>query len=361
MSLLEIMRPTGVGCCTAIGFRWVAAVLIMFIVSFPSVAQRVVLPEPVTNNAVVALERDGRTFFYSFFGLDSTRKQPGVHSKVIRVDLQTGRSAVIGKVPDAGRLASGASAIANKAYVAGGYEVMKSGKEKSSRHLFIFDPSVEKFTAGASLPVPVDDHAQAVWKNKLLFVIGGWSDSLNVSAVQVYDPASDGWKLATSLPDESGAKVFGGSGVIAGDTIYFLGGATFAKYYPPSRSFYKGAVNPLNPYQITWISCGTYPGEFRYRSAAVQVNDKIYFIGGSSDTYNYDGISYAQKKKTEPNTTILVYTIATGKFSTQPSDQAVMDLRGVVKDKAGNVFTLGGMERAQHVSKEVKRIAGVGL
>ncbi|CAN5601779.1 hypothetical protein BH10BAC4_BH10BAC4_13750 [soil metagenome] len=314
-------------------------------------AQLAALPEPVANNAVVALQKNGKTVFYSFFGLDSTKKSSGVHNKVFRMDPKTGASSMIGKVSDVGRLAAAASSINNKAYVVGGYEVMANGKERSSNHLFIFDPREEKFVSGAFLPIPIDDHVQAVWRNKLLFVISGWSDSLTVNAVQVYDPAKNKWQLASSLPNEPGAKVFGGTGLIAGDTIYLLGGAMFAKNYPPSRYFYKGAIDPKNPLKVTWTNVGEYPGEFRYRSAAYSKGDMIYFIGGSNETYNYNGISYAESKKVEPNNTLLIYSLQTGKFETIALSKNTMDLRGVVVDENKQVFTLGGMEPGQKVSK----------
>lgn len=105
------------------------------------------LPEPVTNNAVAALQKNNKTYLYSFFGLDSTKRWYGVHNKVYRVDLENKTSSLLGNVPDEyGRLASATSVIRNKAYIAGGYAVLENGKEKSSNHIFIFDPDSEQFS-----------------------------------------------------------------------------------------------------------------------------------------------------------------------------------------------------------------------
>jgi hypothetical protein len=310
----------------------------------------------VTNNAVAALEKDGHTVFYSFYGMDSTKRWSGVHNKVFRVDPESGESSVAGVVPDAGRLAASASVIGNKAYLAGGYAVFESGKEKSSDHLFIFDPKTESFTRGASLPLPIDDHVQGVWREQLLFVLSGWTDSLNTNAVQVYDPGANQWQLATPLPEESGGKVFGASGLIVGDTIYFLGGATFAKYYPPSRSFYKGIIDPLNPLRINWLHAGEYPGAYRYRSTAFRSGDRIIFAGGSNETYNYDGISYDGKKPVEPNDTQLLYSIRTGRFTTLSSSLHTMDLRNAATTAAKETYVVGGMTTGQRVSDKVRKI-----
>ncbi|MDZ4716043.1 MAG: hypothetical protein SH819_11290 [Cytophagales bacterium] len=301
----------------------------------------------------MSLTRNGQPSYYSFFGLDSTKRWSGVHNKVFRVDPSTGKSSRLTNIPDMGRLASAASAVRNKAYIVGGYAVFENGKEKSSNRLFIFDSQTEAFSQGAPLPIPIDDHVQGVWNDQRLYVVGGWSDSLIVNAVQIYEPEADRWVLGTPLPNEPGAKVFGGCGLIAGDTIYFIGGATFAKNYPPSRAFYKGTIDRRDPVRIAWTRAGDFPGEFRYRSAAFFRDGRLYVVGGSNETYNYNGISYSDKKPVEPNKTLLCYDPRTGQFTTKPAVSRIMDLRGVVIDGRGNILTLGGMTKEQRVSGDV--------
>lgn len=118
----------------------------LYLLPTPATAQ-ILLPEPITNNAVV---------------------------------------------PDSlGRLAASASTIRNRIFITGGYAVLAGGKELSSPHLFIFDPQTETYTQGASLPHAIDDHVQAVWRDSLLYVVSGWSDSLTVARVQVYVPSEN--------------------------------------------------------------------------------------------------------------------------------------------------------------------------
>ena len=321
-----------------------------------SCTQHYSLPEPVTNNAVAALLKDARPMLYSFYGLDSTKRWSGVHKRVYRLDIKAGISHQIGNVPDEhGRLASAASAIKNRAYVAGGYAILGNGKEKSSNHLFIFNPETEQFTTGAKLPVPIDDQMQSVWRDSLLYVISGWSDSVTVNTVQLYYPIDDQWQLATALPDEHTATVFGGCALIVGDTIYTLGGAMFGKFYPPSRGFYKGAIDPRDPAHVTWLRGTDYPGEFRYRSAAYASGNTIYFFGGSHDTYNYNGISYREKKPVVPNQTVLSYDIRTGMFSVKLNSQPAMDLRNI-PSAMGKFWIVGGMGKKQKVSRSVMEV-----
>lgn len=328
-------------------------VLLLFALFCCNRDEQFFLPEPVTNNAVAILKMDNKKILYSFFGLDSTKLWTGVHRKVFRVDLESGVSEFIGNVPDEfGRLASSASVINNKAYIVGGYAVHEDGTEKSSSHIFIFNPDTETFSEGTALPVSIDDQVQGVWRDSLLYVISGWSDSVNVNTVQVYNPTLNSWQLATSLPNERDAKVFGGSGIIVGDTIYMLGGAVFEKLYPPSRSFYKGAINPDDPATIQWIHAGEYPGKFRYRSAAYKNDNSIIFTGGSNETYNYNGISYDGKKPVESNTYDLIYSMLDGRFYLTSGFYPVMDLRNIACD-GDTGYIAGGMTNMQIVSNRV--------
>lgn len=272
--------------------------------------------------------------------------------------MQTCKSQLIGQVPDSvGRLASSAVTIGNKAYIVGGYAVYPNGKEVSSKQLFIFDPQTEGFKKGADLPIAIDDQMQAVWRDSLLYIISGWNDSANVHAVQLYNPTTNEWQLATPLPNEITGAVFGGCSTIYGDTIYILGGATFSKFYPPSNTFYKGVINPGNPAVINWINAGKYPGEFRYRSVAFANNGKVYFWGGSNETYNYNGIAYKDKQPVQPNKTLLVYNIGTGTFITKAAANGVMDLRNAVCSSKYKWCVVGGMGINQQLKKIITTVS----
>lgn len=318
-------------------------------------AQTIILPEGVTNNASAAVVVNGKTIVYSFYGLDSSKKWSGVHKKVFKIDIDGSKAKYTGEIPDsAGRIAASASSICNKIYVAGGYSVYADAKEKSSPNLFIYNPKTESFAKGADLLFPIDDHIQSVWRDSLLFIISGWNDSNNTSVVQVYNPFTNQWKLATPVPDEREAKIFGGCGIIVKDTIYYLGGAAYEKFYPPVNILYKGIINKKNPYNIKWIRWGEFPLPYRYRSAAFYTNGKIYFFGGSNETYNYNGISYKEKQPVNPNNTVLIYEIAAQKFSLKktPVNMRRMDLRNIVPVGKHRWVVTGGMKINQQVSIE---------
>lgn len=338
-------------------FKFFANCIGLLFIHHSIAAQIIALPEPITNQATAVLRKSKEEYIYTFFGLDSSKQSQGVHRKVFRTNMKTGESKMIGLVPDSlGRLASSASTIRNKAYVVGGYGVYPNGKEISSKQIFIFDPGSESFSKGADLPIAIDDQVQAVWKDSLLYVISGWNDSNNVHAVQIYNPATNQWKLATPLPNEITAAVFGGCGTIVDDTIYIIGGATFAKFYPPSRQFYKGIINPTDPSKINWINAGEHPGEFRYRAVAFTKEGKVYFWGGSNETYNYNGISYQTKQPVEPNMTVLIYDIKSGLFTTKTAGTPIMDIRNAVCTSAKKWWVAGGIGPGQQVQNAIIEI-----
>ncbi|HET9055395.1 MAG TPA: hypothetical protein VFN30_00975 [Chitinophagaceae bacterium] len=322
-------------------------------------AQIILLPEGVTNNGAATAIIKGKTLVYSFYGLDSSKTWNGVHKKVFKTDIQKKKTIYLTDVPDSvGRIASSASSIHNKIYITGGYTVYPNGKEKSGGSLFIFDPQTEKFSIGAGLLLPIDDHIQCVWRDSLLYIITGWNDSANTSAVQIYNPLTNEWHRGTPVPDEKEAKVFGGTGIIVNDTLYYLGGAVYEKFYAPANILYKGVIDKNNPTHINWQKAGTFPLPYRYRAATFYTHNYIYFFGGSNETYNYNGISYNQKKPVNPNNTVLIYSIPEQKFFLKkiPEHLQRMDLRNIVPIGKNKWAIAGGMKKGQKVSNELNII-----
>ena len=67
--------------------------------------------------------------------------------------------------------------------------------------------------------MPVDDTVSGVWRDRLIFLVSGWSVDANVDAVQVYDPALNRWMRATPVP---GIPVFGHAGGIVARLDHLL-------------------------------------------------------------------------------------------------------------------------------------------
>lgn len=312
------------------------------------------MPHRIANNAVVEGSVNGTPYVYSFCGIDSTKSPAGINLNAYRYNFSTQLWEQIPDVPDTmGKIAAGASVVNNIIYVMGGYHVTGSFNEFSSDRVHRYDPETNSWMSdGAPIPVATDDHIQAVWRDSLIFVVTGWSNTANIPDVQIYDPANDSWQVGTPVPNNNNYKSFGASGVIIGDTIYYNGGAAMGFNFPGRRHLRRGIINPADPTQITWDMLTDNPGNAGYRMAATNYNNHIFWIGGSPTTYNFDGIAYNGSGGVDPMARILAFDTETHTWNEgtgQPQQQ--MDLRGAAKMSANTYVICGGMEISQQVSK----------
>ena len=310
------------------------------------------MPEPVANNAVVSIRIDDHDYVYSFGGIDTTKIWSGIHKRCYKYDVTNDIWTPLPDLPNGnGRIASGASVVGDKIYVIGGYEVFSNHNERSFASVHVFDPVGDTFMAdGQDLLYPIDDHIQGVWRDSLIYVIMGWSNTTNVFRVQVYNPATDEWSAGTSVPNTNDFKVFGGSGCIVGDTIYYAGGASLLGAFNPTQYMRKGIINPANPLEITWS--GWADNDARgYRMASSQLNGNPIWFGGSQVTYNFNGIAYNGSGGVAPNGNIKWYDVQADSFHIWENIfPPHMDFRGAGHIAELQFILAGGMTENQKVS-----------
>jgi hypothetical protein len=318
------------------------------------------LPEAVSNNAICAAIANGKNYVYSFCGIDSTKIWSGIHLKAWRYDVQADTWSALPPAPDpdGGKIAAAASFLKGKIYVVGGYHVAQNGNETSSNRVHVFDPAANAWLSDAAqLPTPIDDHVQATWRDSLLYVVTGWSNTTNVPNVQVFNPLSNDWATGTPVPNNTDFKVFGASGVIIGDTIFYAGGARTGSNFPATSFFRKGVINPENPLEISWTGWDE-PAAKGYRMAAASLGNQAIWLGGSNVTYNYNGIAYNGSGGVPPLDRTTLYDPDSGNFyQTNGNIPAVMDLRGVAQFAENEVIIAGGMTVGQQVSNQVWHIS----
>ena len=312
------------------------------------------MPERISNNAVTqGIDGSGNVNVYSFSGIDSTKLYSGVNLKSYRYNVTTAIWDTIASLPDAqGKIAAGASTVKNKIYIIGGYHVNANGSEVSSAKVHIYDPINNAYLLdGADIPVAIDDHVQAVWRDSLIYVVTGWSNNNNVPDVQIYDPANDNWLVGTATPNATQYKMFGASGVIIGDTIYYNGGVTSGLSFNATSYLRMGVIDPIDPTIITWSQLQDNPGGNGYRMAAAKHNNRCFWIGGSGTAYNYDGIAYNGSGGVEPHSRILTYQKYWNMwFEGFGSPFGIMDLRGIAQITPTSWIICGGMETGQTVT-----------
>ena len=144
------------------------------------------MPERISNNAVTqGIDGSGNVNVYSFSGIDSTKLYSGINLKSYRYNVTTAIWDTIASLPDGqGKIAAGASTIKNKIYIIGGYYVNANGSEVSSAKVHVYDPVTNNYLLdGVDIPVAIDDHVQAVWRDSLIFVVTGWNNNNNVPDV----------------------------------------------------------------------------------------------------------------------------------------------------------------------------------
>lgn len=313
------------------------------------------LPEPVSNNAVCEGFIDGMPYLFSFSGIDSTRHQSGIHLKSFRYNITTGESERIADLPDEmGKIGVAASRIGDTIYIAGGYNVFSNGSEKTTQKMHRYDVANNVFLEDAAqIPVPTDDHVQAVWRDSLIYLITGWHDTENIPDVQIYNPATDQWSVGTGVPNLNTYKSFGASGTILGDTIYYFGGARSSGNFGIQNNLRMGIINPDQPTEIEWsieIPDFLVNG---YRMAATTVGNELHWIGGSNNTYNFNGIAYDNSGPVSPNKRDLYLTPDHLEWMSHGPIEVPMDLRGIANVSATVKYIAGGMIDNRMVTDKV--------
>lgn len=321
--------------------------------------ERAALPQALANNAVARIETPHGVSLFSFLGLGAGKTWRDTSSAAYMLPPGAESWETLPDVPGStGRLAGTAQGVGDRVYVFGGYTVAEDGAEKSIETVHAFDPVSGTYEARAPMPVPVDDAASFVYRDRYVYLVSGWHDLGNVNLVQSYDTQTDTWRQATPYP---GDPVFGHAGGLVGNVLVVCDGVRIVVETHGRRRFeatdacYVGEIDGEDPARIEWHALPAHPGEPRYRMAAVGTRSgggRIVFAGGSDNPYNYDGIGY-DGKPSAGSDRVLAYSLADRLWRTLgrlPAES--MDHRGLLEIDGGFAL-VGGMRRGQRVSDAV--------
>jgi len=313
------------------------------------------LPITTSNNAFVEVISDNGKFAYSFGGISDSLTQSDIHQRVFKYSVSQDSWTEMPEIPDtSGKIASAASFVNDKIYLIGGYHVESNGTETSSNKIHIYDPSIDAFEAdGSSLPIPIDDHVQAVWRDSLIFVVTGWSNTENVPDVQIYNPELNSWMIGTPTPNLTDYKSFGASGYILGDTIFYYGGVIDNPIFEATNTLRKGVIDEKDPTQIEWTVISPSNGDPLYRAACSGHNKVVFWLGGSKQAYNFNALAYYTDEPVLPNNrTINIDLENNTQSNTFNTQNEVMDLRGIAKIGGGNWLIAGGIDSLQKATNK---------
>ncbi len=178
-----------------------------------------------------------------------------------------------------------ANVVNGKIYLIGG----RTGGQYSTVDLNeVYDPDTDSWTTKAPIPYPVVQYASAVVDGKI-YIMGGqneFANPMNLDLVQIYDPSTDTWSFGAPMKTVVWQAAAGATtGVWAPKRIYVFGGL-------PERSLYgTNTVQIYNPETDSWTLAASMPTP-RYNLAVGVVNDTLYALGGASFV-NFQGTAYA--------------------------------------------------------------------
>jgi hypothetical protein len=139
-----------------------------------------------------------------------------------------------------------------------------------------YNIATNAWTTKAPRPSALACDLEAVWRDSLVYVMGGWDGSSASGSVNVdiYNPFTNSWAVGTPLPQNADM----GSAVIVGDTIYITN-AINRSGSACWTNLYMGVINPANPTQITWVMGPVHIAPTFDAGSAVLGND-VYWLGG---------------------------------------------------------------------------------
>jgi N-acetylneuraminic acid mutarotase len=225
------------------------------------------MPTPRSEAAYASLG----TKIYVIGGAGNT--SPGNKKIVEAYDTSTNKwTTGISSLPVAVNHAA-ADSYNGKIYVVGGY----LDDRVPTNRLFIYDPSQNTWTEGASMPTT---RAALVAKfiNGILYAVGGANlDFKKLSTNEAYNPSTNTWSSKALMPT---ARNHLSSAVVDGK-LYAIGGRTSG----PSGNL--NANEAYNPSTTTWSSKAPMPSA-RGGLASAAINGKIYSFGGEAPTFVFD-------------------------------------------------------------------------
>lgn len=314
-------------------------------------------PAPVSNNAVAYLKVGKEPYLFSFMGIGGKKTWDAITNRGFQMNMDTGKWTELRPVPGvAGRLAASAIGVRDQVYLFGGYIVDAQGGEITVADVNVYVPIASRWYRGADMPVPVDDAVIGSYRDRYIYLVSGWSRTDTVRNVQIYDAEKDTWSQATPIP---GRPVFGHAGAILGDTIVYVDGAHKNPAGDPhdiaSDECWMGKIQKGEPTKVEWTKLPPHPGNARYRIAAgsSDKDQKIYFMGGTDNPYNFNGIGY-DGKPSEPSPVAFAFNGKTEKWEvvSENTPDPTMDHRGLIATRQG-LIVVGGIGKGQDTTAKV--------
>ena len=175
------------------------------------------------------------------------------------------------------------SATANgKFYLFGGSPVRTGDKAVLPGRVIEYDPATDKFNSKKQMPRP-SEHMTLAEAGGKIYLFGGLSTehpgettpgNFYLKDSWQYDPANDSWKAVAPMPEPRQA----GAAVEVNGKIYVIGGRVGAAFISIASDI--SLVEIYNPATDTWEPPGARMPTARSAVASAVYNAKIYVAGG---------------------------------------------------------------------------------
>ena len=184
-----------------------------------------------------------------------------------------------------------ANVVDGKIYVMGGIFALSVGAETLDSN-FAYDPQHDLWSILAPIPVAVGRFASAVVDGKIYLMGGyhtnGWQNIWQnvppvaaTNAVQIFDPEMNSWSQGTPMPSNmvylAGCAT---TGLGAAKRIYVVGGSS-----PGTELSGVNLTQIYDPQTGNWSMGAPLPNG-DYGLSLVNVDDRLYALGGTSGTLN---------------------------------------------------------------------------
>jgi len=308
------------------------------------------MPAALTNNAVASFKGRDVFLLFSFMGIGPKKTWDSVSKETYVLDAYTGKWGKARPVPGTvGRLGAAAASARGHVFLFGGYVMDSKGGESTLPDVNAYDPDSQVWFRAADIPVPVSASVVGVYRDRYVYLIGGWSKDGPVQNVQLYDAEKNEWRQATGTP---GTAVFGHAGGVVDDNLIYVDGA----YKNPggegpafisSDECWTGKIDRKDPAKIQWSKLPAHPGAARFRIAAggSDKDDIMYFSEGSANPYTTNGIGFDGQPAT-PSAMTFAYNFRAARWEviSENLPNPTMDQRALLVTSGGLVL-LGGMDK----------------
>src|SRR5262245_25868752 len=329
----------------------IAALVLPIVCATAADEQLEPLPAATSNNAVVGLKVSGQYLVYSMTGMGAQKNWSAVTNAAYALNVKYNKWTAIKPVPGSGRLGAVAVGVKEQIFLLGGYVPDSSGAQAIIPDVAIYEPLALRWYRGAELPVAVRDAVAGEYKDRYIYVVGGFTKTGPTNQVQLYDTLTDKWSAATASP---GTAVFGHAGGIVNDSIVYIGGAVKTSGKPAfaiSDEAWIGKIDHKDPKKIEWSKLPQPPSTARYRigGGASDKDQRVYFAGGTNKVYEFDGIGL-DGQPAEPSAVTFAYNLKTNAWETlsEKSAHATMDHHALAVT-SDDLIVVGGMAAGQKV------------